>query len=45
MGLVSTLSPGIPRINVVFNASRLYGDGLAEKIIVLDGTSRLAATA
>jgi cobaltochelatase CobN len=34
-----------PRVNVVFTASGLYVDGLAEKIIVLDRAARLAAAA
>jgi cobaltochelatase CobN len=36
---------GRPRVNVVFTASGLYRDGLADKIIMLDRAARLAATA
>ncbi|HEU0119441.1 MAG TPA: cobaltochelatase subunit CobN [Bryobacteraceae bacterium] len=36
---------GHPRVNVVFTASGLYRDGLADKIILLDRAARLAATA
>lgn len=32
-----------PRVNVVFTASGLYVDGLAEKIIMLDRAARMAA--
>lgn len=34
-----------PRVNVVFTASGLYRDGMAEKIIMLDRASRMAAGA
>jgi cobaltochelatase CobN len=36
---------GRPRVNVVFTVSGLYRDGLADKIILLDRASRLAASA
>jgi cobaltochelatase CobN len=34
-----------PRVNVLFTASGLYRDGMAEKIIMLDRAARLAAAA
>ncbi|MEK6396604.1 MAG: cobaltochelatase subunit CobN [Terriglobus sp.] len=34
-----------PRVNVVFTASGLYRDGMAEKIIMLDRAARMAAAA
>jgi cobaltochelatase CobN len=34
-----------PRVNVVFTASGLYRDGMADKIIMLDRAARLAASA
>lgn len=34
-----------PRINVLFTASGLYRDGMAEKIIMLDRAARMAAAA
>ena len=36
---------GRPRVNVVFTASGLYRDGMADKIILLDRAARLAASA
>ncbi|BDC51172.1 hypothetical protein F183_A34880 [Bryobacterales bacterium F-183] len=36
---------GRPRVNVLFTVSGLYRDGLADKIIMLDRASRLAASA
>jgi cobaltochelatase CobN len=36
---------GRPRVNVVFTASGLYRDGMADKIIMLDRAARLAASA
>ncbi|WP_263417691.1 cobaltochelatase subunit CobN [Terriglobus albidus] len=34
-----------PRVNVVFTASGLYRDGMAEKVIMLDRAARMAAAA
>ena len=34
-----------PRVNVLFTASGLYRDGMAEKIIMLDRAARMAASA
>ncbi|MDE1178210.1 MAG: cobaltochelatase subunit CobN [Edaphobacter sp.] len=34
-----------PRVNVLFTASGLYRDGMAEKIIMLDRAARIAASA
>lgn len=45
MSLIPDALLGHPRVNVVFTASGLYRDGLAEKIIMLDRASRLAASA
>lgn len=36
---------GRPRVNVVFTVSGLYRDGLADKIILLDRATRMAAAA
>jgi cobaltochelatase CobN len=36
---------GRPRVNVVFTASGMYRDGLADKILLLDQAARLAAAA
>jgi cobaltochelatase CobN len=36
---------GRPRVNVVFTASGLYRDGMADKIIMLDRAARMAASA
>ncbi|MCU1325681.1 MAG: CobN component of cobalt chelatase involved in biosynthesis [Bryobacterales bacterium] len=36
---------GRPRVNVLFTASGLYRDGLADKILLLDKAARLAAAA
>jgi cobaltochelatase CobN len=36
---------GRPRVNIVFTASGLYRDGLADKVILLDRAARLAASA
>jgi cobaltochelatase CobN len=43
--LIPDAELGRPRVNVVFTASGLYRDGLADKIIMLDRAARLAATA
>ncbi len=45
MSLIPDAQLGHPRVNVVFTASGLYRDGLAEKIVMLDRASRLAASA
>jgi len=36
---------GRPRVNVVFTASGLYRDGMADKIVMLDRAARMAAAA
>jgi cobaltochelatase CobN len=43
--LIPDAELGRPRVNVVFTASGLYRDGLADKIILLDRAARLAASA
>ena len=43
--LIPDAELGRPRVNVVFTASGMYRDGLAEKILLLDKAARLAAGA
>lgn len=43
--LISEEELGRPRINVVFTASGLYRDGMADKIVMLDRAGRMAAAA
>ncbi len=45
LSLISDALLKRPRVNVVFTASGLYRDGLAEKIIMLDRAARMAAAA
>jgi cobaltochelatase CobN len=43
--LIPDAQLGRPRVNVVFTASGLYRDGMADKIVMLDRAARLAADA
>ncbi|MEG9437339.1 cobaltochelatase subunit CobN [Edaphobacter sp. HDX4] len=45
LSLIADAQMTHPRVNVVFTASGLYRDGMAEKIILLDRASRMAAAA
>ncbi|WP_260704113.1 cobaltochelatase subunit CobN [Edaphobacter flagellatus] len=45
LSLVPDSEMKYPRVNVLFTASGLYRDGMAEKIIMLDRAARMAAAA